>query len=49
VLEHLVRNRSKAGLALGPIAFDKIGDMETTGVSMSFFFAGSSQARRRKA
>jgi hypothetical protein len=32
-----VRNRNKGVLALGPIAFVLLKDMETTGVSMSFF------------
>jgi hypothetical protein len=39
-----VRNRNKSVLALGPIAFVLLKDMETTGVSMSFFFAGTTQA-----
>lgn len=44
MLEHLARNRSKGGKALGPNAFVRFRDMETMGVSMSFFFAGVSHA-----
>jgi hypothetical protein len=43
-LEHLERKSSRIAWALGPIAFVQFRDMETTGVSMSLFFAAMSLA-----